>query len=153
MRQGGKWEGMANRLSLIASVAVCKPEKLDRRLGTVRSLAVRRFVFYRPGIDNYNMALRKISPIKESSSLEFRFETFNTFNHAQFDGANYVDDSVNDHVRANSEVAAGALRKRSETKLLARWKAPGSSSHFRTGRRLLSFATYLLALILFVNYD
>jgi hypothetical protein len=42
------------------------------------------------------MALRKITRIKESSSLEFRFETFNTFNHAQFDGANSVDGNIDD---------------------------------------------------------
>jgi Carboxypeptidase regulatory-like domain len=50
----------------------------------------RRF-FYGPGIDNYDMALRKITRVTESASLEFRFETFNTFNHAQFDGASSVD--------------------------------------------------------------
>ena len=55
----------------------------------------RRF-FYGPGIDNYDMALRKTTLIKESSSLEFRFETFNTFNHAQFDGANSVDGNIDD---------------------------------------------------------
>ena len=32
----------------------------------------------------------------ESASLEFRFETFNTFNHAQFDGANAVDGNRDD---------------------------------------------------------
>jgi hypothetical protein len=53
----------------------------------------RRF-FYGPGIDNYDMALRKTTRIRESSSLEFRFETFNTFNHAQFDGANAVDGNI-----------------------------------------------------------
>ena len=55
----------------------------------------RRF-FYGPGIDNYDMALRKVTRVTESSSLEFRFETFNTFNHAQFDGANSVDGNIND---------------------------------------------------------
>jgi hypothetical protein len=50
----------------------------------------RRF-FYGPGINNYDMALRKTTRVTESSSLEFRFETFNTFNHAQFDGAGAVD--------------------------------------------------------------
>lgn len=40
------------------------------------------------------MALRKVTHIKENSSLEFRFETFNTFNHAQFDGANSVDGNI-----------------------------------------------------------
>jgi hypothetical protein len=55
----------------------------------------RRF-FYGPGINNYDMALRKITRVTESVSLEFRFETFNTFNHAQFDGANSVDGNIND---------------------------------------------------------
>ena len=55
----------------------------------------RRF-FYGPGIDNYDMALRKLTRVTESASLEFRFETFNTFNHAQFDGANSVDGNIND---------------------------------------------------------
>jgi hypothetical protein len=55
----------------------------------------RRF-FYGPGIDNYDMALRKTTRITESASLEFRFETFNTFNHAQFDGAASVDGNRDD---------------------------------------------------------
>jgi hypothetical protein len=55
----------------------------------------RRF-FYGPGIDNYDMALRKVTRVTESTSLEFRFETFNTFNHAQFDGASSVDGNIND---------------------------------------------------------
>ena len=55
----------------------------------------RRF-FYGPGINNYDMALRKITRITESTSLEFRFETFNTFNHAQFDGASSVDGNRDD---------------------------------------------------------
>ena len=55
----------------------------------------RRF-FYGPGIDNYDVALRKLTRVTESKSLEFRFETFNTFNHAQFDGANAVDGNCDD---------------------------------------------------------
>ncbi len=55
----------------------------------------RRF-FYGPGINNYDMALRKTTRVTESVSLEFRCETFNTFNHAQFDGANAVDGNIND---------------------------------------------------------
>jgi len=55
----------------------------------------RRF-FYGPGIDNYDMALRKITTLTESASLELRLETFNTLNHAQFDGANSVDGNIND---------------------------------------------------------
>lgn len=55
----------------------------------------RRF-FYGPGINNYDVALRKITTVTESVSMEFRLETFNTFNHAQFDGANSVDGNIND---------------------------------------------------------
>jgi hypothetical protein len=55
----------------------------------------RRF-FYGAGIDNYDMALRKTTRVTESASLEFRFDTFNTFNHAQFDGANAVDGNRDD---------------------------------------------------------
>jgi hypothetical protein len=55
----------------------------------------RRF-FYGPGINNYDIAVRKLTRVSESTSLEFCFETFNTFNHAQFDGANSVDGNIND---------------------------------------------------------
>src|SRR3984893_5319887 len=55
----------------------------------------RRF-FYGPGIHNYDMALHKVTRLTESTSLESRFETFNTFNHAQFDGASSVDGNRDD---------------------------------------------------------
>jgi hypothetical protein len=49
----------------------------------------RRF-FYGPGIENFDLALLKNTHLTESKSLEFRLETFNAFNHAQFYGANSV---------------------------------------------------------------
>jgi len=52
--------------------------------------AKRRF-FYGPGIDNWDLALLKTISFKESKSLELRLETFNTFNHTQFDGASSVN--------------------------------------------------------------
>lgn len=52
--------------------------------------------FYGPGINNWDMALHKIIGVTESKSLEFRLETFNTFNHAQFDGNSSVDGNIND---------------------------------------------------------
>jgi hypothetical protein len=55
----------------------------------------RRF-FYGPGINNYDVALHKVTRIAESISVELRFETFNTFNHAQFDGAGSVDANRDD---------------------------------------------------------
>lgn len=57
--------------------------------------AARRF-FYGPGMDNWDIALLKDTALSESKTLEFRLETFNTFNHAQFFGANSVDGNIND---------------------------------------------------------
>jgi hypothetical protein len=56
--------------------------------------AKRRF-FYGPGIDNYDMALLKTVSLSESKSLQFRFEGFNIFNHAQFYGAAAVNGNIN----------------------------------------------------------
>ena len=55
--------------------------------------AKRRF-FYGPGIDNYDMALLKNVALSESKSLQFRFEGFNVFNHAQFYGAASVEGNI-----------------------------------------------------------
>jgi hypothetical protein len=55
--------------------------------------ASRRF-FYGPGINNFDIALRKTTKISESKSIELRFETFNSFNHAQFYGATAVDGNI-----------------------------------------------------------
>jgi len=54
----------------------------------------RRF-FYGPGIDNYDMALLKNFALTESKSLQFRFEGFNVFNHAQFYGPASVNGNIN----------------------------------------------------------
>jgi hypothetical protein len=57
--------------------------------------AKRRF-FYAPGMNNFDMALHKMTKIAESKTLEFRLETFNTFNHAQF----YPDDTVDGNINS-----------------------------------------------------
>jgi len=44
----------------------------------------RRRFFHGPGLNNWDMALLKDTQFTESKSLEFRFEAFNIFNHAQF---------------------------------------------------------------------
>ncbi len=43
-----------------------------------------RLFFHGPGINNFDTALHKVTPITERVSLEFRAEFFNIFNHAQF---------------------------------------------------------------------
>jgi hypothetical protein len=52
--------------------------------------------FYGPGIDNWDMSLLKDTKLPKGTSLEFRAEFFNVFNHAQFDGAFAVDGNIND---------------------------------------------------------
>jgi len=52
--------------------------------------------FYGPGVNNWDIALHKVTKLTEGKSFELRFETFNTFNHAQFDGNGSVDDNIND---------------------------------------------------------
>jgi len=55
--------------------------------------AKRRF-FYGPGLDNYDMALLKNLRLRESTSLQFRVEAFNVFNHTQFFGPQAVDGNI-----------------------------------------------------------
>ncbi len=60
------------------NTALFSPEDLGQ-IGT----ANRRF-FAAPGLNNWDAALLKDTSIKEESTLEFRAEPFNAFNHAQF---------------------------------------------------------------------
>jgi hypothetical protein len=53
-------------------------------------------MFYGPGIDNYDMALHKVTSFSESRSLELRLEMFNVFNHAQFYPNGSVDGNIGD---------------------------------------------------------
>jgi hypothetical protein len=52
--------------------------------------------FYGPGVNTWDIALHKITKLTEGKSIELRFETFNTFNHAQFYGNGSVDGNIND---------------------------------------------------------
>jgi carboxypeptidase family protein/TonB-dependent receptor-like protein len=61
-------------------------------LGTPGNVA-RRF-FSGPGQVNFDMALLKNLPLHESKSVQFRLETFNLFNHAQFFGPSTVDGNL-----------------------------------------------------------
>ncbi len=70
--------------SLFSLPALGSPGNADRRF------------FYGPGMDNWDIALLKETHFTENKVLEFRMETFNTFNHPQFFGPNTVDGNVND---------------------------------------------------------
>jgi hypothetical protein len=54
--------------------------------------------FYGPGMLNFDLALLRTFRITESKSLQFRLESFNTFNHAQFFGAAAVDGGIDDNL-------------------------------------------------------
>jgi hypothetical protein len=73
---------------------VRSPEKRTAILQAAVDAA--RRPFYGPGINNFDVVLHKVTKLTESKSLGFRFETFNTFNHAQFDGNGSVDGNIND---------------------------------------------------------
>lgn len=53
-----------------------------------------RRLFYGPGIENFDVALLKTMSFGETRSLQFRLETFNTFNHAQFFGPASVNGEI-----------------------------------------------------------
>ena len=55
---------------------------------------VPRRYFSGPGQVNFDIAVLKIFPIRESVSAQFRIEGFNVFNHAQFFGPNAIDGNL-----------------------------------------------------------
>jgi hypothetical protein len=65
-----------------------------KTLGT-QGNAKRRF-FYGPGINNFDIALHKMTKLTVTKSFEFRLETFNTFNRAQFYPNGSADGNIND---------------------------------------------------------
>ncbi len=61
-------------------------------LGTVGNASRRSF--YGPGMFNSDLALLRKFRITESKELQFRLETFNTFNHTQFFGPDAVNGNI-----------------------------------------------------------
>jgi hypothetical protein len=54
----------------------------------------KRRIFYGPGINNFDLTLKKALRFSDARSLEFRVEAFNAFNHAQFYGPVSVDGQI-----------------------------------------------------------
>lgn len=65
-------------------------------LGTPGTASRRSFAG--PGAVNFDIALRRSFQFRESRALEFRLETFNTFNHAQFFGPVAVNGDINSNL-------------------------------------------------------
>jgi len=61
-------------------------------LGQMGTVAAR--YFSGPGIDNFDLALMKDVHFTESKWMQFRLETFNSLNHAQFYGASTVNGNI-----------------------------------------------------------
>jgi hypothetical protein len=64
----------------------------ENALGTPGNASRRSF--YGPGMLNFDLALLKNFRISESKALQFRLETFNTFNHTQFFGPAAVNGDI-----------------------------------------------------------
>ncbi len=73
-------------------------------LGTIGNSG--RRLFSGPGIENFDLTLRKDTRLTESKSLELRLETFNLFNHAQFYGPSSVNGNINSPTFGNVVSAA-----------------------------------------------
>ncbi|HEV3197193.1 MAG TPA: TonB-dependent receptor [Bryobacteraceae bacterium] len=54
--------------------------------------------FYGPGMVNFDVAIRRFFRFGESRSMEFRLETFNTFNHTQFFGFAAVNGDIDSNL-------------------------------------------------------
>ena len=67
---------------------------VNPRLEVIDAFGAKRRFFYGPGMDNYDIALLKNVRLTESTSLQFRLEDFNIFNHAQFFGPQSVDGNI-----------------------------------------------------------
>ena len=67
----------------------------DTSLYTINTLGTpgnaSRRGFHGPGSFNFDLALLRTFALSEKKALQFRFETFNTFNHAQFFGPAVVN--------------------------------------------------------------
>jgi hypothetical protein len=70
----------------------------------------KRRAFYGPGIENFDLTIRKNVRLAESRSLEFRAEAFNAFNHTQFYGPASVDGQVDDTLHFGDIVSAASPR-------------------------------------------
>ena len=66
---------------------------MPNALGTPGTASRRSF--YGPGALNFDLALRRGFDLHEKRRIEFRLETFNTFNHAQFFGPVAVNGDLN----------------------------------------------------------
>ena len=81
------------------------PEENLGQLGNAK-----RRTFYGPGIENFDISLEKGVRLADVRSLNFRVESFNAFNHAQFYGPASVNGQVGDTVNFGKIVNGASPR-------------------------------------------
>ena len=91
-------KGQRSVLQYFNTSAFARPAR-----GTLGSAA--KDVFRGPGVNNWDMALYKNIYVRESARLQFRWETYNTFNHTQFANPNLRTDLGNFGQITNTAVA------------------------------------------------
>lgn len=62
--------------------------------------------FYNPGVTNFDTALFKNIPIHEKLLAQFRLETYNTFNHSEFNGVNAAATFANANASTTPQTSA-----------------------------------------------
>jgi hypothetical protein len=84
--------GTSNRANIVAPITYAKTRlqwfstSSFAKPGPLQWGSAARNDVVTPGRNNWNMAMFKAFQIKENARFEFRAETFNTFNHTQFNG-------------------------------------------------------------------
>ena len=64
--------------------------------------------FFLPGDTNFDTALFKNFPLKENFKLQLRVETYNTFNHSEFNGVNNTATFANANSQGPHQKSANA---------------------------------------------
>jgi hypothetical protein len=90
------WSSISWRMSAPIPQVVVDIEISTSEVGHIDARGkAKRKMFYGPGLNNFDVALHKVRLVTESKILEFRFEAFNIFNHAQFDPNGSVEENIN----------------------------------------------------------
>ena len=63
--------------------------------------------FYNPGVTNFDTALFKNFPLRDKATVQFRLETYNTFNHSEFNDINGAAVFANATTATASQTSGG----------------------------------------------
>ena len=89
-----------------------------------------------PGINTWNMSVLKTNKLTERASLQFRFETYNTFNHRSFSVGLPTNNGAIDQSTNTNPLNAGYIFVTSPT-FLNKFSFDGGSRNLELGLRLI----------------